>query len=89
MCEFNSEKCTIECPKFSLCAFFYSQKKVSELQLQLNSLFEISIQTLENISKLNDKVLLNKKNVEDLFSAFYSYLNQNNNNLGEVDGKVN
>jgi hypothetical protein len=61
---------------------------VSELQLQVNSLFEISIKTLENISKLNEKVLLTKKDVEDLFSAFYSYLNQNNNS-GDNNGKDN
>jgi hypothetical protein len=50
-CNFDPNKCTSSCNKYSMCSFFSVQTQLSEIQSQFNFIYK----TLGDILKSNDE----------------------------------
>lgn len=61
-CEFDPSKCTIECKKYSMCAYRYLQSQIIPIQEQLIEIYKfIKESEVRNAQSLN----ATKKNFED------------------------
>jgi peptidoglycan hydrolase CwlO-like protein len=66
-CEFNPNKCSATCNKYSVCIFYSIQNQISELQSQINFIYK----TISDILNRNEDSNLKIKLLED---AFYKYI---------------
>lgn len=69
-CNFDANKCTIECPKYAMCAYYSIQNQLSEIQSQLNFLYSSIPGMLDKIETINLKANM-------LDDAFIRYKNNN------------
>jgi hypothetical protein len=49
-CKFDPSRCSVECKKYSICSFYAMQNQFSEIQSQLNFIYE----TISKILKSNE-----------------------------------
>lgn len=72
-CKFDPNKCSVECSKYSMCAYYSIQTQISEIQSQLNFLYTSISSVLDKIQEidlksnmLNDAFIREKnKNTEE------------------------
>lgn len=66
-CKFDSNNCSLTCPKFSICSYFQIQTQLSEVQSQINTIYEA-------ITKLVTKEKKNEENLEAVVALVNNYL---------------
>ena len=63
-CEFNTESCSPDCKKFSICQYYFVEKQISEIQNQLNFIYKtltgmtgLTNNIIERLDKLSTEVV--------------------------------
>lgn len=75
MCEFNAGKCTVECKKYAMCAYFNVQKAINKIQEQLNFLQEMNIKNFEATFKVSEKSEMIQKSLESTVAVLNESIN--------------
>jgi hypothetical protein len=70
-CKFDPNICSVECKKYAICSYYSTQKQLSDIQSQLNFIYE----TLGKILKSNETADLK---LEMLQSAVYKFVCNSN-----------
>lgn len=74
-CSFESGLCSIECKKYSMCAFMSLQKQLVSIQEQVTFLYQISGNVIEENNKLKSSIgeISNRINIftEDLIELYF------------------
>ena len=68
VCNFDPNKCSVECKKYSICSYYSIQNQVSNIQSQLNFIYD----TIAKILKSNETADLKLNLLE---SAVFRFLN--------------
>jgi hypothetical protein len=66
-CEFNPNTCSVDCRKYSICSYYSIQNQVSEIQSQLNFIYDTITQILKSSETADTRLNL-------LESAVFTYL---------------
>jgi hypothetical protein len=84
ICEFDPNKCSVECKKYSICSYYSIQNQFSNLQSQLNFIYD----TIAKILQSNETADLKLNLLE---SAVFTYLKDSetmaNNNFKESNNE--
>jgi hypothetical protein len=67
-CNFDPNKCSLTCKKYSICSYYSIQNQVSEIQSQLNFIYD----TITKILQSNEAADLKLNLLE---SAVYKFVN--------------
>lgn len=67
-CNFNPNTCSVSCKKYSICTYYSIQNQVSEIQSQLNFIYD----TITKILQSNETADLKLNLLE---SAVYKFVN--------------
>lgn len=74
-CSFESGLCSIECKKYSMCAFMSLQKQLVSIQEQVTFLYEITRNVIEESTELKSSIgeISNRINIftEDLIGLYF------------------
>ena len=57
-CDFDANKCSIECKKYPICSYYSIQNQISEIQKQLNFLYKIIPEILNSNEEVSKKIEL-------------------------------
>lgn len=66
VCNFDPNKCSIDCKKYSICSYYSIQNQVSNIQSQLNFIYD----TITKILKSNETADLKINLLESAVSRF-------------------
>jgi hypothetical protein len=84
-CNFDPNTCNLNCKKYSICSYYSIQNQVSEIQSQLNFIYDTITKILQSNEAADLKVTL-------LESAVFKYLTDSetmakNNNFKESNNE--
>lgn len=69
-CNFDPSSCSINCKKYPICTYYAIQNQISDIQSQLNFIYN----TIGEILKLNERAELKVDLVEKAFHKFFNNL---------------
>jgi hypothetical protein len=74
-CSFESGKCSVECKKYSMCAYMSVQKQMSDFQEQISFIYTTLKNLLDNneylqsiITDLDNKVMIFTEDILNLYN---------------------
>lgn len=78
MCNFDPNKCSLTCNKYPMCSFYSIQNQLSDIQSQLNFIYQTLNKTLKDSEERSLKVNLLESSIFKVYKELYDSEPNNN-----------